>query len=670
MSARKFAVILLLAGAAVLNSGVRAAAAAEVVFKDSWSDSVSNNLVATSGLFSTTISVPFNGALDAVDIDSNSVFSLSIGPGGATALIADGTFGDATAYSASGNSATFQLLDASTLVVAGTINVTWNSTSITASGTASADILGEELLLRAGSAHTAGTNDLSTAGANHFYEIVLTVDASDNGGGIFTYDNAYIQVTGSNKETEYASNSVSFPLESGSISGALVLTNSITVAVNPAKSGTVTGLHTGEKLQAGKAYKVTAAPTSKEWIFSDWTDGAGDVLAATPTFTYTNEAGGVTNFSELELVANFVTNAFYKSDLAGTYSGLFYVEGTLNPSNTGYITITVGPGGAYSGHLNLSTSPTGHPISGQLAVNGGVGTATSIITLSRSNNLAVYLQVATDTNLTDSGAGALSGYIVADYGTNSSAAPIYAQISAVNTNITPGVYNLVLTPAFDNPASGPGGYSYGTATVSKERKVTYVFNLSDGSSPVTTASSIYRNGESPIYASLYGGKGALLGFIDFSTTASNTILPNALTWTKRPVKDAYYTNGFTASAELAGALYVRPKAGTNAFDATDLTLVVDTNYYGFNLPDAFDIPITFNPVHNTFAGTNGAKITWSPSTGAISGTFVDKAVSKTPITFHGLVINGVAYGHYADSTLKETGPITLGAPGGTNGASF
>ena len=170
------------------------------------------------------------------------------------------------------------------------------------------------------------------------------------------------------------------------------------VTVNPPGAGTVKGIKNGQVLQVNNGYNVTAAPANKAWIFSQWTDGSGDVLSSNATFEYFDDNGTWTNSSPPTLVGNFVPNPFTNAGLAGTYTGLFYdTNNGAEPSDAGYITVTVAETGSFSGKLYLATAASPFALSGQLAeaADGSNAVAELQVKVSKSEYLALNLSIAT-----------------------------------------------------------------------------------------------------------------------------------------------------------------------------------------------------------------------------------------------------------------------------------
>ncbi len=757
-----------------------AQAAPQLTFTDKWADSGAYNsayqyyYVKTVASFSVNISLPLNG-VDLSELDANSQFTLAIGPSGNTTPIVSDTLGDAESVSLTKKSAKFAVTDPNTGNSVGSVTVSLSGNTVNVTGSATGDILGEELMFAGQTTGTPTTSTLNTATTGAFYEVVVSLDASDNGGGTFNYDNPYVPVTGTDKETEYNPPDMSgpYPLENGSVTGTgdfvppklsisspaagfkvydanpvvdltglasdsegmtniqyfvngdtndlfeidqfddfptnkvtwtaevdlsqngrigsnlvtfvaqdfsgnqttvsrsfyWIETSTAAVTVSPTGSGTVTGVKTGQVLQVGSGYAVKAAPASKAWIFSEWTDDLGDVLSSNANFEYIDTDGALT--------AVFETNYFNNTSLAGTYTGLFYdTENGVQLEDAGYITVTVTPTGGYSGKLSLATTASAFSFSGQLAESADNTSAGANFTIkvSKTEYLNVGLQIATDPVLADAGAGLMGGFVNA-YSDAAEAnlldsAQIQGELSLYKAGILPGLYNVVISPTSTDPSQGPGGYSFGSATVaSKTGAVKIALNLADGVSPaISFASFVAQDGTCPFYASLYSGKGVILGWMKFSTDGSGNMEAQPVNWVKMPVADKFYTQGFdatyvTTAPTNSGGLYVPPKAGTDIFGAgvTALTFEVDPSVTGSSLPAGTDTAVTFTPAKNTFADASKVTITLTATTGALKGSFFP-AGSKTSLSFTGVVVDGAGYGFYSDAPKFETGPVWIGVP--------
>jgi hypothetical protein len=763
-------------GASLCTAANIVASASQITFTDQWHDTLTGNSAngygaSTTGSFSASVSLPLDG-VDLSKADSGTQFSLNIGPAGGAAQIISGTLGDAENYAAGAIRAKFPILDPNTSASIGTVTVSWTATTITVTGSASEDILGEEAQFSSESDDSPTNYTLNSTITGVLYEVSVTLDASDNGGGTFHYDNASIPVTG--KDTESDPNpdgNGPYPLESGSVTGTGVFTpptltitspapdfkiynlnsvielegrasdstgltnveyyvngdintltetdqfpgdsptnsvawtasvdfslvgqvgsnvvtvvatdsegneaevsrtfvwiqtNSAILTISPTAAGKVKGITNGQVLQIGKSYSVTATPAGKDWIFSDWTDVSNDIISSNVTFQYVDTDGTLT--------ANFVPNPFTNADLAGTYRALYYDTNDESVvRDDGYMIVTVTGTGAFTGQIyNADYSKTTGSLSGQLseAPDGSFATATPpLVLFGRHDYLQVNLRIATDPVLTDPGAGSMTGFVNSfdnAAATNvTDSAQIMGKLSIYNTNIVAGPYNIVIAPVSIDPSQGPGGYSYGTATVSKKGTVAVVLHLADDASPtISFSSALAQDGSCPIYAALYGGNAALLGWMRFATDGSGSMSPATITWFTETYDNTILPHGIAFSGQplLSGGLYLPPKAGTNLFGEgqTALTFEIDPGYSSsLSLPNEIDVPVTFSPAKNTFSDADKVSITLTATTGALTGTFYP-AASKSSITYHGVVVDGAGYGFYTDKANSETGPIWLG----------
>jgi hypothetical protein len=290
-----------------------------------------------------------------------------------------------------------------------------------------------------------------------------------------------------------------------------------------------------------------------------------------------------------------------------------------------------------------------------------MATADSKVNAGKSVELDVQLQITT----VFPGAGVLGGIVNATGEVTNQfwSAPIQGQLELYNPEIVPGLYNIVFSP-FSDPSAGPGGYSFASATVYKTGGVTLVLTPADG----TTSSSLFftsltQDDLCPIYGSLYGGKGVIIGALQFASDGSRTVANNGnINWVKLPVNDRFYINGFSYTGTASGGIY----EPLNIFNWTAGDFDVDPGYSGLNLADdTGGVAVTFNPTNNTFADTNSVSLSLAPDTGYLTGSFkaatfnLQTNAGATP-SFKG-VINGDSFWGFYSSTNQETGPVVIQA---------
>jgi len=103
----------------------------------------------------------------------------------------------------------------------------------------------------------------------------------------------------------------------------------------------------------------------------------------------------------------------------------------------------------------------------------------------------------------------------------------------------------------------PEGDSYGTASVDSNGVVKVKGHLADKT--LSRRESPRRPlRQWPLYASLYSGKGAVLGWAAFTNQAA-TDFEGVLSWNKPVISTAiYYPGGFSSEAALLGSRYAAP----------------------------------------------------------------------------------------------------------------
>jgi len=412
-----------------------------------------------------------------------------------------------------------------------------------------------------------------------------------------------------------------------------------TVTVSPAGSGTITGLKNQQQINVGTAYKVTAKPASK-YAFLNWTDDQGNVLSSSLTFEY------VAASDDAALMANFVANPY--PAVSGAYNGLFSdPDNGIAPSSAGFITVAVTTSGAYSGKLYLAGTP--HSFSGTFSLpidytsgNYGATSGLSTIKVSSTETLTVALQLNVDPTLTDTGAGLITGNVSpADQSWNATVSAEWAHL--VPGSVATGLYNFALSPVDAAGVAGPGGYSYGSATLTSKGAVTFALHLADDISPaISFPTTVGMDGAFPFYASLYKGQGLVMGWISLANAAPTTLQDAMLTWIKLPVATATpYAAGFSASDDgsgtfnLFGCPYVAPKKGTNILGWTYGSLTVT----GANVGNSILAGVGYNPLKNTFTDSPANDtLALTTASGALSGKFVPATGAKA-VAFSGVVFN-------------------------------
>ena len=135
----------------------------------------------------------------------------------------------------------------------------------------------------------------------------------------------------------------------------------------------------------------------------------------------------------------------------------------------------------------------------------------------------------------------------------------------------------------DDPNLGPEGHGFGTVKVDSLGRASFAGTLADGTkfSPKVVLS---KSGQWPLHGALYGGLGAVQGWLTLTNGTTNDIR-GALGWIKPALpKTKLYPGGFNRETTTVGSHYVRPATSTSrVLNLTQTDLI----FSGGNLPAAF-----------------------------------------------------------------------------------
>jgi hypothetical protein len=402
-------------------------------------------------------------------------------------------------------------------------------------------------------------------------------------------------------------------------------------------NGTVTGATNGQPLEIGRAYMVTAVP-SNGWLFAEW---MGDATGTSAKLTFTmQEFFGV--------VARFVPNPFIPTK--GTYHGLFHELAGVQHASSGFFTLTLTDRGSYTATLlnagKRYTTRGNFDLSGQ-ATNSIPRTGSSPLTIAWS--LAVDGSDQITGSVTD---GNWSADLLGDravWNSRSNAAPFAPKY----TIVIPGITNPP-----ESMASSPEGNGYGTATTDASGVLNFRGFLADGT-PVFQRVALSKNGEWPLYISLYGGLGSLLGWVTFADEPGSDLSSLPVSWTKPPLPTAkYYPQGFHVESPMTGSRYVPPSGASN----TVLNIAHGSiSFVGGNLPEPLVNSFVLEPGSKlTNEGPNKLTLTFALPTGLFTGSLTPTNTTRA-IPFKGTVLQKAnnASGYFLRTT--SSGRVLLEA---------
>jgi hypothetical protein len=213
-------------------------------------------------------------------------------------------------------------------------------------------------------------------------------------------------------------------------------------------------------------------------------------------------------------------------------------------------------------------------------------------------------------------------------------------------------FTFNIAPANTNDTTVPQGFGYGTMSVAK-RGIGRIHGVLGDGTPFSATAPVSGLSTFPLYALLYGNKGACIGFLNFPTTNSITA---TIDWFKPSIPNArFYPNGFNTSVTMTGARYITPSAGVPSI-AGDVELTLG----GGNLPSNIVKSAVIDTAGNVTVsppGTDELALSVSPANGLISGSFRTPGNRLTLFTGYLLQTNDFGAGLFFGTNL--TGYITV-----------
>jgi len=417
---------------------------------------------------------------------------------------------------------------------------------------------------------------------------------------------------------------------SATVTRLLIYVQTSPLTVTIAGNGTVLPDYTGQLLEIGKTYTITATPGVGS-VFSNWT---GSVLATTQKLAFLMQ-------SNLSLQANFIPNPFIPTK--GSYQGLFYPATDVTAQNAGSFLGTVTDKGTFTAKIQLAGKT--YSLSGTLSIDGAV---TKSILRAGLSPLTVSLQ------LDLLGNNVLLGQITE----GNWIADLVANRSVFNalTNPAPqaGQFTLVF-PGADDSSVAPGGYGIVALKVDTGGKGQLAGQLPDGTKISQTA-IVSRQGQWPFYLPQQSGQGMLLGWLNFNDP-EDTEVTGVVKWVKAARATAkYYPAGFVHDTDVVGAKYVPPISGGRVIN-------VNTGQVWFaqgNLQQSFtnDVMIaTNNKVINL--SSNKLSLIITPATGLFKGSVTIPGTTVTRQVI-GVFLQNVNAGFGSFLGTNQSGGVWVG----------
>lgn len=332
------------------------------------------------------------------------------------------------------------------------------------------------------------------------------------------------------------------------------------------------------------------------------------------------------------------------SGARGIYSGLFSDNSNGDPQNSsGFISLAIATRGTFTGKLQIGTEKI--PVTGQFDANGAASANAR-----RRSGTALTVQLHVDL----SGASDQVTGSVTDGSFNASLSAYRALLySGASPSFTPGHYTFIIP---GNPGSGsePGGDGYATATVDGAGRIKMTGVLGDGTK-ISQSANISGSGQWPFYVGLYGGRGSILGWLNFGDLSSSD-LSGTVRWVRPGMAGAkYYPNGFSISRSVEGSFYSRPIGGNGILNISD----GQVSLTGGDLNPAISDTFTLLP-GSRVQGTGDGKLslTFSLTTGLFTGRLIDPG-SRQGALFRGVVLQRQNMGAGNFLGPDQTGELTV-----------
>jgi hypothetical protein len=156
-----------------------------------------------------------------------------------------------------------------------------------------------------------------------------------------------------------------------------------------------------------------------------------------------------------------------------------------------------------------------------------------------------------------------------------------------------------------------------------------------------------KNGIWPLYSSLYGGSGSLIGWLQ--VTNGNSDIGGSAVWIVPANQSALFKNGLTNELKAAGSSLANPSAASSS------TIILSA--------PQFASPLTNNVIISGKSGQsqdNSLTLSLDVKNGLFSGSVVDPNSSQT-LSFQGALLekSGTGGGFFLNANRDQGGKVYL-----------
>jgi hypothetical protein len=312
----------------------------------------------------------------------------------------------------------------------------------------------------------------------------------------------------------------------------------------------------------------------------------------------------------------------------GSYNGLFYETNGVNPAHAGFFSAKLTKQGSFSGNLQLGgkTYPVGKAAFNSSGDFSGLVTAKGSttplkVTLHLLNNDQIVGQVSSGTNWT-------------------------AQLLAVIEASGSVSKNSLVLSADNQSSTTVSGDSFGTMSLSKNGAIKWTGVLPDGLK-ISQKSALSKGGIWPMYSSLYGGSGALIGWLQ--VTNGDTEIGGSAVWIVPANQNALYPNGLTNKLNATGSSVdnsAAPSQGMVVLSGPQLSA-----------------PLTNHVTISGKTGQNSDKsmtLSMDVKNGLFNGQLIDSNSGQT-LSFQGALLekSGTGGGFFLNANKDQGGKVSL-----------
>jgi hypothetical protein len=307
---------------------------------------------------------------------------------------------------------------------------------------------------------------------------------------------------------------------------------------------------------------------------------------------------------------------------------LFYETNGVKPSSAGFFSAKLTGKGTFSGKLQLGSGTYSFSKSFDQS-----GNCSALISGKNLTPLNITLHLVNNDQIT----GEVSG--------NGWTAELLA-FSEVKNASTFGLGKHSLVLANGTNSTTVSGDSFGAMTLSKNGDIQWTGVLPDGGK-VGQKSALSKDGVWPLYASLYGGNGSLIGWLQVTNSSSD--IGGSAVWVVPAGQNNLYQNGLTNELNAAGS-DVKSSAGVS-----QKTLILSGPQLSASLTNSVTIS-----GKSGLSGNNTLILSVDAKNGLFNGSVVDPNSGQT-LSFQGALLenSGLGGGFFLNATKDQGGKVSL-----------